>query len=456
MRRLLLFLLCSLPSAAHDGQADLPKHGGIVFTSGFLDVEFVLLKPKGRYGVYFSGASGEELPASTVSDVTISIRRSTGAAQNLALRIDDSGESWTGSGSSGEAPIAGARVSYKFHGKTEQADVPFATVYHAEFRATPEAVRAGAPVQLSFTVRDFFGKNVRALQIVHEKPMHLMIVSRDLAEFYHIHPEPAQGGVFRVSHIFPHGGDYRLFADFTPLGAGARIEPFDLKVQGAPRAAIALASDAGSNNAVGGVRMALSADKPLRAGQDIGLSMALVDAKTGAPIRNLQRYLGAWAHIAIVSQDLQDFIHVHPIEEAQSPSTIHTSAGFRRPGLYKMWVQVQRQDQVVAVPFVLRVADGAVSGAPVSQAPSGATLIKVGSGGYEPARIKAKAGQPMKLAFFRADAQNCGRMVKFPALGIERELPPGQLVVIDVTPRKSGSLAFACGMGMMHGELLVQ
>jgi len=44
--------------------------------------------------------------------------------------------------------------------------------------------------------------------------------------------------------------------------------------------------------------------------------------------------------------------------------------------------------------------------------------------GYEPARIQAKAGHPLKLAFFRADAQNCGRFVRFPALGLERQLPP--------------------------------
>jgi plastocyanin domain-containing protein len=83
-------------------------------------------------------------------------------------------------------------------------------------------------------------------------------------------------------------------------------------------------------------------------------------------------------------------------------------------------------------------------------------LIKVSSAGYEPARIQTKAGQPLKLAFFRVDAENCGRLVRFPSLGIERELPPGQTVVIEVTPRKSGSLTFSCGMNMMHGELLVQ
>ena len=76
--------------------------------------------------------------------------------------------------------------------------------------------------------------------------------------------------------------------------------------------------------------------------------------------------------------------------------------------------------------------------------------------GYEPARIQAKAGHPLKLAFFRADAQNCGRLVRFPALGIERELPPGQTVVIEITPRKTGSLAFSCGMNMLRGELVIQ
>jgi plastocyanin domain-containing protein len=80
----------------------------------------------------------------------------------------------------------------------------------------------------------------------------------------------------------------------------------------------------------------------------------------------------------------------------------------------------------------------------------------VSSAGYEPARIPAKAGWPLKLAFFRVDAQNCGRLVKFPDLGIERELPPGKTVVIEVTPRKSGPLAFSCGMNMMKGELLVE
>jgi hypothetical protein len=440
---------------AHDGPEHQPKHGGIVFSSGNLDVEVVLLKPKGRYQIYFNDASDEELPASVANDVVLSIKRATGAPENLPLRIDDAGESWIGNGSQTDAPITGAWLAYRFRGKSERTEIPFSSVYHAEFSVLPRIAKAGEPVQLVFTVKDFFGKSVRSLQIVHEKPMHLMVVSSDLADFSHIHPEPQPGNVFRVAHVFRNGGDFRLYADFTPIGAGNRIEAFSLKVLGAPRAAISL-QPAAAMTTLDGMRMTMTTDKPLRIGEDIAFSMALTDAGSGAPIRNLQRYLGAWAHIAIISQDLQDFIHVHPFEEPAPPSTIRTATGFRRPGLYKMWVQVQRDNRVTSMPFVFRVA-GAGGSTPITQAvPSGAVFIRVGSGGYEPARVNAKAGQALKLAFYRADAQNCGRVVNFPTLGIQRELPPGQTVVVEVTPRKSGVFAFSCGMNMMRGELVVQ
>jgi hypothetical protein len=471
----------SAPLSAYDGRTyPVGKHGGIVFTSGPFDLEFALLVPKGYYALYFYSASGEELPASVVSDVSFSIQRTGQPAESLALRIDDGGKSWLANGSASDARISAARVSYRVRGKTEEAEVPVSSVFHAELN-TPSPVKAGTPAQLTFAVKDFFGRNTGAMQIVHERPMHVFIVSADLADFDHIHPTLSDGDVFRVTHVFPHGGDYRVFADFTPVGGGNNIESFSVKVQGAGRAAIPVDPAAAWTGTAGSVRMTLASEKPLRAGQDIGLYMTLADAQTGAPVHDLQRYLGAWAHIAIISQDTQDFLHVHPMDElpsnfeffwyimkrdflhvhsvepgAASPATLRTFAGFRRAGLYKMWVEVQRANSVLAVPFVLQVGAGTGQVTQIPQAPSGAILIKVSSAGYEPSRIAATAGRPLKLAFFRVDAQNCGRVVRFPDLGIESELPPGQTVVIQVTPRKSGPLAFSCGMNMMKGELLVQ
>lgn len=448
---------------AHDGRPDpAPKYGGVVFTSGTFDIEAVLQKPKGHFQIYFMDAAGQDVPASVVSGVQLVIRHSNGSRESLDFQVDNSAKAWVASSSSADASISGAVVSYEFLDIPIHTEIPFASALHAEFQYEPKVAAAGQPVQLIFNVRDFFGKTVPALEVVHEKQMHLMIVSQDLGEFYHIHPEPSSGEVFRVPHTFAHGGNYKLYADYTPIGGTGRIEAFDLKVQGPLRRPIPLDRRELRTVTAGGIRMGLAMDRELRTGEDITFSMSLFDANTGAPIHNLQRYLGAWAHIAVVSDDLQDFIHVHPIEDATasssvpSPATIQTVTGFRRPGLFKMWVQVQRDNEITAVPFVFRVAAGGGPAVPKTQVPPGAILVTVSSSGFDPPLIPAKVGKPLKLAFFRSDAQNCGREVLFPDLGVQRELPVGQTVVIDITPRKTGSLTFSCGMKMLHGELLVR
>ena len=101
----------------------------------------------------------------------------------------------------------------------------------------------------------------------------------------------------------------------------------------------------------------------------------------------------------------------------------------------------------------------APAGANVTQgphAPPGSVLVNVSMIGFDPAWIAAKAGQPLKLAFFRPNAANCAREVVFPGLGIRKELPPGQTVVVDITPPKSGPLVFECGMKMLKGQLIVR
>jgi hypothetical protein len=99
------------------------------------------------------------------------------------------------------------------------------------------------------------------------------------------------------------------------------------------------------------------------------------------------------------------------------------------------------------------------AGANVTQgphAPPGSVLVNVNMTGFEPASIPAQAGQPLKLAFFRPTELKCTREVVFPELGIRKELPPGEIVVVDVTPRKSGPLGFECGMSMLKGQLIVR
>jgi len=82
--------------------------------------------------------------------------------------------------------------------------------------------------------------------------------------------------------------------------------------------------------------------------------------------------------------------------------------------------------------------------------------VMVSEQGYEPARVTFRAGTPARITFVRTTDKTCGTEVVFPSLNIKRALPLNEPVVIEFTPAKSGDVAFACGVNMLHGTVVVQ
>jgi len=152
--------------------------------------------------------------------------------------------------------------------------------FKIDFKSEPGTIQAGTPAMLAFTVKDKQGGVVKDLQIVHEKPMHLLVVSKDLAEFYHIHPEQSADGSYRVQHVFPNGGEYRLYADFTPKEATQVVEQIDVKVAGTERARVPLVADQKFEKTVGGLRVVMKPDAAIKGGQELMLSFAAYDDST--------------------------------------------------------------------------------------------------------------------------------------------------------------------------------
>ena len=76
--------------------------------------------------------------------------------------------------------------------------------------------------------------------------------------------------------------------------------------------------------------------------------------------------------------------------------------------------------------------------------------------GYEPAKVTLRAGTCARITFVRTTDKTCGTEVVFPSLNLKRGLPLNELVVIEFTPEKSGNIAFACGMNMLHGTIVVR
>ncbi|MBS1810508.1 MAG: cupredoxin domain-containing protein [Acidobacteria bacterium] len=354
--------------------------------------------------------------------------------------------------------------------------------HHAEFSTVPTIVKAGEAAELIFNVINEKGATVRFLEFVHEKPMHLLAVSDDLAEFYHIHPEFTMEDSYNVTHIFPYGGKYKLFADYTPPGSGQIVERFDLQVAGTPRPRVQLVADRNFSKISNGLRITLTADKPLRAGEDVTLNFAVQDSSNGALVTDLQLYLGALAHFVIISEDLQDFIHAHPLDAGEvfnpaaeqfishvhdpaelskvllspSPSEVKAGTIFPRAGLYKIWAQFKRQNQVITVPFVLDVAAAKPKAfASAAAIPADAIKVVIGATGYEPSRLEVKKGVPIKIAFTRIGGE-CGGTVVFPSLKLRQQVPVGETTFLELTPQETGELVFTCGMGMYKGMIVVQ
>ncbi len=359
--------------------------------------------------------------------------------------------------------------------------------HRVEFKSEPGQIQANEPATLSFTVKDAKGALVKDLQIVHEKPMHLLIVSKDLAEFYHVHPEQSEDGSYRVTHTFPSGGDYRLYADFTPPGAVQVVEQMDAKVAGPERAKVALVPDPKMEKTVDGLRVAMRPSAKIQAGSELTLDFQAFDAASGKPATDLQNYLGELAHFVIISEDLKDFVHAHPMGKgdkmkgmkmgdqkaddhaadghehstmegattAPSASGVSAHTAFPRPGLYKLWAQFQRGGRVISVPFIVDVPAGSAGPVKAANVPDGATQITVSSSGYEPDSITVKKGQLVRLAFYRPDSAGCGSEVVFPKQNITKKLPVGETVLVEFTPGEAGEIAFACGMDMLRGKVVV-
>ncbi len=359
--------------------------------------------------------------------------------------------------------------------------------FKVDFKSEPGTMQAGQPSMLAFTVKDKQGGVVKDLPIVHEKPMHLLIVSKDLAEFYHVHPEQSADGSYRVSHVFPNGGDYKLYADFTPKDAVQVVEQIDVKVAGTERAKVALQPDASFEKSVESLKVLMKPSAEIKAGQELTLDFQAFDASSGKPATDLQNYLGEIAHFVIISEDMKDFVHAHPMAKGEkmgdmktdekkaddhaadghnhstmegetkktSASEVSAHTAFPRAGLYKLWAQFQRGGKVISVPFVVNVPAGNNELARAANVPADAIKITVSGDGYTPALIPLKKGQPVKLAFYRADSNNCGGEVVFSKQNISKKLPVGETVLVEFTPTEAGEIGFACGMDMLRGKLVV-
>ncbi|HKW99371.1 MAG TPA: heavy metal-binding domain-containing protein [Bryobacteraceae bacterium] len=243
-------------------------------------------------------------------------------------------------------------------GMTLVANIPEPIEYPAKFTFSPPQIPAGEKLHLEIRVANpATGARVKHFQIIHEKPLHLFVVSEDLAYFSHEHPELGDDGVFRLDTLLPKRGTYKFSADFLPEGGSAQFISDVVTTAGYKRslaeAMVTPDADLAPKHAENlDVSLTVDPAQPL-AGKKTMLFFTL------QPAEGLELYLGAWGHLLAASNDLVDTIHTHPIyvtDPKPGEKQVQFNIFFPREAIYRIWVQFQREGKVNTVSFTIPVS----------------------------------------------------------------------------------------------------
>ncbi|MFM9555975.1 MULTISPECIES: hypothetical protein [Streptomyces] len=261
------------------------------------------------------------------------------------------------SGAHASAPAGGLQISEG--GYTLDLRTPSVT---AEDRA-----------DLRFVIRDAAGRAVTAYQREHDKELHLILASRDLLTYRHLHPTRAADGTWSTPVDLPEAGDYRVFADFTPAGDDAENLTLgaDLAASGTYKPHKLPAQDTTAE--VNGYDVEL--DGGLRPGAASELKLKV--SRDGRPVTDLQPYLGAYGHlVALRSGDLA-YLHVHPNGEPGDGTTepgpdISFTATAPSAGTYRLFLDFKHDGEVHTATFTVHAGEAAEPG-PAQEPPAGHT-----------------------------------------------------------------------------------
>lgn len=229
--------------------------------------------------------------------------------------------------------------------------VPDQVEYHLDLTTTPRAIKAGEPVKLEFAVHDpYKDRQVTAFQTVHEKLYHMYVVSQDMKFFLHDHPVYQPDGSFDYTIKFPQAGMYRILSDFYPDGATPQLIAKTVLVPGPAPSPIQIAKDYSAKSAEN-MQVSFWTD-PV---QPIAAFTTQLHFKLD-PADGFEKWLGAWGHMLVASDDLVDMIHTHPFIADGGPE-VQFDVTFPRARGYRVWVQFQRKGVVNLAHFDVPVTE---------------------------------------------------------------------------------------------------
>jgi hypothetical protein len=212
-------------------------------------------------------------------------------------------------------------------------------------------VKPGSPKTFDFRILDPAGRAVTHFDLVHGRPLDLIVLSRNLVDYFHLHPTMDITGRWTVAFPALQPGSYRVFTDFQPTAAEHITLASDVTVPGNVEQ---VATPTPSSIAtVDGYEVALAGEATVGASD-----LRIVVQLAGKNLVTDAQLMGSEQLIAVRIGDLA-YIHEQPTLDPSNP-VFSITVDFPTSGAYRLFFEFSRGGTSHTAAFTVIVPDGSM------------------------------------------------------------------------------------------------
>lgn len=237
------------------------------------------------------------------------------------------------------------------------------TVSAQIINSRPAIIGRRSPVQLQLSYQNTGAPvTLDQLDVVHTKPVHLLVADPSLEDYHHLHPTAASKPGEYLFMIKPNTEcGYRMWVDITPTGEEQQYTTAD--IQGTKDCSDAVIDKTEVTEFEGhGYSYKIEFDKPLAKGEDTMAKLTVRDAK-GRLFYDLEPVLGAYAHMVGFYDDYRNIAHIHPMgeepedEDSRGGPVLEFHIRPEHSGFMKLYAQFYMNGRDHFVPFAVTVEE---------------------------------------------------------------------------------------------------
>lgn len=220
---------------------------------------------------------------------------------------------------------------------------------------TPAKLKASEENEVVLFIQDKKAQpvDVSQFEVVHTKPLHLLIAEPGLSDYHHEHPVQRATGQYAFTFTPNTACSYRIWADVQLKGSHQHYIPIDLS--GAEACRELNQRTVSLETTSQGYDFKLTLENDLQVGEAVMTSLAI--SKDGKPVDFLEPVMGSFAHMVGFYEDYESIAHIHPMGEEPSEGTARGGPSLRfhiepeQAGRLKLFAQVQIDGRQVFAPF---------------------------------------------------------------------------------------------------------